>query len=267
MSTISLINFCILELYIRVIWISYEAYHTLTPLTFGCIRKPTCYMIGFILSSANNQQSVNINWRQTTTKLMALSSESPASLILRSVLLVQCLRGELIVRASHPTHGHLMFHLLHTSNSAVLRLHPGGMSSLSLWKPAVRCLVLPLSSFTLYSDGKILLQPLWHRHLWGQKSNVSMLEMASMLTSPWGGFLYAPSSAVSCCSLWLRRVVGPLNSYYRLGIFHPASSAKPGSGSSSGSLHPAVEAAEVEAHHQEEVEAAVAEQDLQLLLF
>ena len=50
---------------------------------------------------------------------------------------------------------------------------------------------------------------------------------------------YVPSWVVSYCFLWSRRAVGPLSSYYRLGLSHPASSAKPESESSAGSLHSA----------------------------
>lgn len=60
MLTILIIDFSILEFDKdeSLMKLTARSHHTLT---FRCIYKPTCYMIGFILSSANNQQSVNMN--------------------------------------------------------------------------------------------------------------------------------------------------------------------------------------------------------------
>lgn len=92
-------------------------------------------MIDFIVSSANNQQSVIINRRQTIAKLMSpqLANREPG--LTHSP---QSPFGPVCEGRTHSGGRWSRRWERPVPHSTVLR--PGGMSSLSSWKAAVRCL-------------------------------------------------------------------------------------------------------------------------------
>lgn len=94
-------------------------------------------MIDFIVSSANNQQSVIINRRQTIAKLMSpqLANREPG--VTHSP---QSPFGPVCEGRTHSGGRWSLRWERPVAHSTVLPLHPGGMSSLSSWKAAVRCL-------------------------------------------------------------------------------------------------------------------------------
>lgn len=156
-----LLSFCILISYIRVVWISSEAHHTLTTVTFRYIHKPTCYIISFILSSANNQQSVNMNWRKTTTKLMATLLSRLALFFTESFW--SSVWGEnsqwgLVIQP--------MGILCPTAQLCDCVLGECRVYLLDIWRGDV---CSPSHLFHFIFQEEILLQPLWHWNLWEKK--------------------------------------------------------------------------------------------------
>lgn len=151
-------------------------------LTFSCIHKPTCYMIGFISPSANNQQSVNMNWRQTiTNSTHSLQSANRDPYDTHSP---QSPFGPVFEGRTHSEDLSSKRWASYDSSSPSVR--PTAQRFDHIWRDCRVYLCENLwrdvcsPSFFFFHfifQQEILLQPLWHRHL---------LELFHVASSDWG---------------------------------------------------------------------------------
>lgn len=160
-------------------------------LTFSCIHKPTCYMIGFISPSANNQQSVNMNWRQTITN----STHS----------LQSANRDPYDTHSPQSPFGPVFEGRTHSEDLSSKRWASYDSSS-----PSVRPTAQRFDH--IWRDCRVYLC----ENLWRDVCSPSFFFFS--LYIPTGNITAttlapAPSWVVSCCFLWLRQAVGPLSSY------------------------------------------------------